>query len=212
MKKQLLAIIVTLSLSFGSVSVYAHSGNTDVNGGHYDYDNVSGLGSYHYHHGYPAHLHINNVCPYKDLGVDTTFYFLYSETCAYKLVWLTNDVSNSVSLLLDVSYDDDQATLYNEVYQLATNTIQVLKNYNAEITSSKLTALYPAQEYIASYISNSEKILNYCQNIHSVQNFPSNDELLSVMSAINDSKFAIMSVCNNINDLTINYINQTISK
>ncbi|MDY3919834.1 MAG: Ig-like domain-containing protein [Candidatus Limivivens sp.] len=46
-------------------TVEAHSGRTDSFGGHHDYKNASGLGSYHYHcGGYPAHLHPNGVCPY----------------------------------------------------------------------------------------------------------------------------------------------------
>jgi len=45
--------------------VDAHSGRTDSRGGHHDYKNASGLGSYHYHHGYPAHLHENGICPYE---------------------------------------------------------------------------------------------------------------------------------------------------
>lgn len=44
----------------------AHSGRTDSQGGHHDYKNKSGLGSYHYHHGYPAHLHTGGVCPYEN--------------------------------------------------------------------------------------------------------------------------------------------------
>lgn len=49
-----------------TVSVEAHSGRTDSNGGHRDKNNVSGLGPYHYHcGGYPAHLHKNGVCPYS---------------------------------------------------------------------------------------------------------------------------------------------------
>ncbi len=45
----------------------AHSGRTDSSGGHRDNKNKSGLGSYHYHcGGYPAHLHTNGVCPYKN--------------------------------------------------------------------------------------------------------------------------------------------------
>lgn len=47
------------------VSVYAHPGRTDSAGGHHDYKNQSGLGSYHYHHGMPAHLHPGGVCPYS---------------------------------------------------------------------------------------------------------------------------------------------------
>lgn len=44
---------------------YAHPGRTDANGGHHDYKNKSGLGSYHYHHGMSAHLHPNGICPYS---------------------------------------------------------------------------------------------------------------------------------------------------
>ena len=36
----------------------AHSGMTDANGGHYE------RGEYHYHHGYPAHQHVDVECPY----------------------------------------------------------------------------------------------------------------------------------------------------
>jgi len=39
---------------------YLHSGGTDSQGGHYDHN----TGEYHYHHGKPAHYHINGVCPY----------------------------------------------------------------------------------------------------------------------------------------------------
>lgn len=53
MKKAILiASIVAVVISF-ALSVYAHSGKTDANGGHIDYD----TGEYHYHHGYPAHDH-----------------------------------------------------------------------------------------------------------------------------------------------------------
>lgn len=46
-------------------SAAAHPGRTDANGGHNDNSNASGLGPYHYHHGYPAHLHTGGVCPYN---------------------------------------------------------------------------------------------------------------------------------------------------
>lgn len=47
--------------------VFAHPGRTDSSGGHYDRSS----GTYHYHHGYPAHQHIDLDgdgtldCPYK---------------------------------------------------------------------------------------------------------------------------------------------------
>lgn len=51
------------------ITAEAHQGRTDASGGHHDYKNKSGLGSYHYHcGGYPAHLHTNGVCPYAGGG------------------------------------------------------------------------------------------------------------------------------------------------
>lgn len=58
------ALILTSPFALQNSS--AHSGRTDANGGHHDYKNISGLGSYHFHcGGHPAHLHPNGVCPYK---------------------------------------------------------------------------------------------------------------------------------------------------
>lgn len=48
-----------------ALTVEAHSGRTDSSGGHHDYNNKSGLGSYHYHHGMGPHLHPGGVCPYS---------------------------------------------------------------------------------------------------------------------------------------------------
>lgn len=53
-----------LCVCFFCFPASAHSGGTDSQGGHRDNKNVSGLGSYHYHHGYGPHLHEGGVCPY----------------------------------------------------------------------------------------------------------------------------------------------------
>jgi len=58
----LFSVLLTISMA---TSAAGHSGKTDANGGHKDNKNASGLGSYHYHHGYGAHLHPNGVCPYN---------------------------------------------------------------------------------------------------------------------------------------------------
>lgn len=63
LKKHTLSIAILISFVLCCTAL-AHGGNTDSSGGHHDYNNVSGLGSYHYHHGKPAHLHIGGVCPY----------------------------------------------------------------------------------------------------------------------------------------------------
>lgn len=57
-------LLAVLAFLF-AVPASAHSGGTDSQGGHHDYNNVSGLGSYHYHHGMGPHLHPNGVCPYS---------------------------------------------------------------------------------------------------------------------------------------------------
>lgn len=63
--KKICVMIMCVSLSFSSTMSSAHSGRTDSSGGHHDYNNKSGLGSYHYHHGLGPHLHPNGNCPYS---------------------------------------------------------------------------------------------------------------------------------------------------
>lgn len=58
MKKTVFLIVCCLLLCL-PVAV-CHPGRTDENGGHYDHS----TGEYHYHHGFPAHRHINGICPY----------------------------------------------------------------------------------------------------------------------------------------------------
>lgn len=58
MKQRIIAIAAILLLCISVV--FAHPGDTDANGGHYDRQN----GGYHYHHGYPAHDHKDGKCPY----------------------------------------------------------------------------------------------------------------------------------------------------
>lgn len=58
MKRLFLFGIALVMLS--AVVAFAHSGDTDSKGGHH----VSGTSEYHYHHGYPAHDHVNGECPY----------------------------------------------------------------------------------------------------------------------------------------------------
>lgn len=73
--KVLLAVLAFLL----AVPASAHSGGTDSQGGHHDYKNVSGLGSYHYHHGMGPHLHPNGVCPYASGSSGSNFNSTYTE-------------------------------------------------------------------------------------------------------------------------------------
>ena len=64
--KRVATIILCAVFLLSYTAPSAHSGRTDSSGGHHDYKNKSGLGSYHYHcGGHPAHLHKNGVCPYS---------------------------------------------------------------------------------------------------------------------------------------------------
>lgn len=63
--KKFITVILCVSLLLPYNVSLAHSGRTDSNGGHHDYKNASGLGDYHYHHGYGPHLHPGGVCPYS---------------------------------------------------------------------------------------------------------------------------------------------------
>ena len=63
MRKTIVAVLCLALVLCATAS--AHPGRTDSSGGHRDNNNVSGLGSYHYHcSGHPAHLHPGGVCPY----------------------------------------------------------------------------------------------------------------------------------------------------
>lgn len=57
MRRFLILLFVCLFLP---VCALAHPGHTDYQGGHFDRDS----GEYHFHHGYPAHSHDGDKCPY----------------------------------------------------------------------------------------------------------------------------------------------------
>ena len=73
MKKRILvsALLAVFVLFAFSGLALSHSGRTDAQGGHRDNKNVSGLGYYHYHHGYGPHLHPGGVCPYDTPSTTT---------------------------------------------------------------------------------------------------------------------------------------------
>lgn len=58
--RRYISLFAAMLLSLSCSVAFAHAGKTNSNGGHYDYS----TGEYHYHHGYPAHKHINGNCPY----------------------------------------------------------------------------------------------------------------------------------------------------
>ena len=70
--KKLITVVLCLSLLL-PYNASAHSGRTDSSGGHHDYQNASGLGSYHYHHGMGPHLHPGGVCPYSSSSASSSY-------------------------------------------------------------------------------------------------------------------------------------------
>lgn len=91
LKRGLSGILAVLMLAGSVVAVSAHSGRTDSRGGHKDNKNKSGLGYYHYHcGGYPAHLHTNGICPYKNNSS-------YSDTSAWTGENTVNAAQNQIS-------------------------------------------------------------------------------------------------------------------
>lgn len=91
-----------------TIVVEAHQGRTDSSGGHHDYQNKSGLGSYHYHHGMPAHLHPNGVCPYSSSSSASSSSSSSSsskktQSQAVKTV-VTTELMNSYQAVFDADY------------------------------------------------------------------------------------------------------------
>lgn len=59
--KKFAALILFIVMIFAlGVMALGHGGKTDSNGGHYNHS----TGEYHYHHGYSAHQHEDDECPY----------------------------------------------------------------------------------------------------------------------------------------------------
>ena len=68
MRKLFSFLIVSAILALSQpMAALVHPGPLDLDGGHTDYNNVSGYGDYHYHCGdYPAHPHPRGVCVYDE--------------------------------------------------------------------------------------------------------------------------------------------------
>lgn len=78
---------IFLCLMLLSIVASAHAGRTDASGGHWDRSD----GTYHYHHGYPAHQHTNGICPYD-----------YNNLTGYN-----SGSSSLTSTVASVSYEND---------------------------------------------------------------------------------------------------------
>lgn len=146
-----------VQIDYVTLTVEAHQGRTDKNGGHKDNKNVSGLGSYHYHcGGNPAHLHENGVCPYAgSTGATSTGATSSAKTnskqttvetpAASKSTTQSNSskqtvaaekkVTESAVTISDTSYDNVAfnasyyASNYTDVYELYGDDAKALYNH-----------------------------------------------------------------------------------
>lgn len=99
-KKFIISLFVILIILALPISVFAHSGRTDSDGGHKDNNNKSGLGSYHYHHGYGPHLHTNGICPYSP-----------KDTISISNAPSSMKIGDSVDLSWDITYYSGSSTV-----------------------------------------------------------------------------------------------------
>lgn len=107
-----------------SFVIFAHSGNTDENGGHYD----SISDEYHYHHGFPAHQHIDGECPYD----------FEDRTAAASKYSASNDVSSE--RLSDEELDEEKFLAATEIE----------KDYEKE--KSRCIAVFSAIAFVYTYL------------------------------------------------------------
>lgn len=94
-------ISTILILNIFSINTFSHSGRTDDSGGHKDNNNVSGLGSYHFHHGMEAHLHNSDgTCSYaiNKTQPESLSIFEYLDS-------IKNNKTNKVNIAYSESYN-----------------------------------------------------------------------------------------------------------
>lgn len=99
-KKYLLFMLVIVFILSLSLPALAHPGEWDENGGHTDIE----TGEYHYHHGYPAHLHYD----IDGDGIDDCFYTIDRTVKADNIV---EEDSEPLAELSDVSPEQSSSHL-----------------------------------------------------------------------------------------------------
>lgn len=136
--KKLIVSIMPFFLCFSfSVQTLAHSGRTDAYGGHKDNNNVSGLGYYHYHHGYSAHLHKDGVCQYDEsLQKNNTKKSNVTKISDIE-VYINTEFIPSVNYkdYIYVIAEDLENYGYDVIWDNDTRTIKIKRNTNKSIKS-----------------------------------------------------------------------------
>lgn len=156
LKRVLLFVFVIMVLAF-PLTVYAHSGDTDSSGGHYDHEN----GGYHYHcGGHPAHQHTGGICPYKGSsskpgssgnGSGSSF-AKYNNPEDNSMVWVYMVVIAVVLFLCYKTYRD---------YHPAQSTQPTTSNNIISTTQIKNSTPIPTQPTSADIFSLAQEITAY---------------------------------------------------
>lgn len=129
------AVVCALMLP---ISVSAHAGGTDSQGGHWDH----GSGTYHFHHGYPAHSHVDQDgdgvldCPYN-----------FEDNTANASGNTGGGTGGAVSLSYTEGYNKGHAQGYKEGYTKGKEDgyssgqrdlrLQLEREYNEKLESEK---------------------------------------------------------------------------
>lgn len=117
-------MIICILIFISPYKSYAHPGNTDEFGGHYDLS----TGDYHYHHGFEAHYHPNGICPFGNI-----------DTSRENVVTL-EDYNNTVAKNKKLE-DDIKDITYK--YNVISRENEDLKEYNEELSNSSETSYIP---------------------------------------------------------------------
>ena len=170
--------VIPISNNDMVITVQAHSGRTDANGGHKDKNNVSGLGPYHYHcGGHPAHLHENGVCPYANGATNTNTAKNESKpvsdssknanttgTNAKDTATVTQTTKQSITIS-DTSYDNVAfnasyyANAHADVYETCGDNAKALYNHFIK-TGIKEGRQSSVQFCITAYMNNNQDLVD----------------------------------------------------
>lgn len=129
--------VIVITLLIMPLKNFAHSGRTDSSGGHKDKNNVSGLGSYHYHcGGNPPHLHEGGVCPYSSTTTSTTSSSSTSSTTS-------SSKSSTSSTSTSTNKSTTPTIVYAESIEMNLEDFEILigesRNISATISPSNTT-------------------------------------------------------------------------
>lgn len=129
-------IFVLLLCCSNTFQSFAHRGRTDSQGGHHDYGNQSGLGSYHYHHGMGPHLHPNGVCPYGGGGGTSSSSTNASSKSQQSDYIEINNYQKTLYVNENANIDFTIYSYYNDfVYEFISSDPSILKVNNKTVTA-----------------------------------------------------------------------------